>query len=120
MPGHERPLQRLCHACLDLIAAWWRVDRIRISPHDGELLRLRPGCLFTVLGLPAQVRTRRVIQTDDGNGVQYECATESGPARLDVRPNESPNGMSVQWSVSGRSDALDVDSIEIWASNPLF
>lgn len=105
----------LCRACLGLVAAWWRTDRIRISPREGELLRLIPGSVFSVFGVAAQVRTRCVIQADEGDIVQYECETDSGLARLDVWLDHSPGDPRIQWSISGRSNTLHAQQIEVFA-----
>ncbi len=104
----------MCRACLGLIADWWRADRVRVSPREGELLRLQPACLVTIDGRPVEVLGRQEVQSDRANGVRYECRTEEGPAHLDVRFSEIAGRLEIGWSMSGRIEALLEHQIEIF------
>jgi hypothetical protein len=104
----------MCRACLDLIAGWWRADRVRISPREGELLRLQPVCLVTIAGRPVEVLRRQEVVTLQTRGVRYECRTEAGPAHLDIRLRESASRLEICWSVFGRIEALPEHQIEIF------
>jgi hypothetical protein len=44
-------------AVLDGLRAWWSVDRIRASPHEGRLYRLRPGWIVRVGDHVAEVES---------------------------------------------------------------
>jgi hypothetical protein len=104
----------MCRAFLDLIADWWLADRVRISPREGELLRLRPVCLVMIEGRPVEVLGRQEVETDRAHGVRYECRTEEGPAHLDVRFGENASRLEIGWSMSGRIEALWEHQIEIF------
>ncbi len=56
-----------------------------------------------------------MIQADEGDIVQYECETDSGLARLDVWLDHSPGDPRIQWSISGRSNTLHAQQIEVFA-----
>src|SRR5258708_6977634 len=101
-------------AWLDLVARWWRIDRLRVSPREGELLRLQPGCVLTVNGIPAEVRGRIVLHERDGPRVVYECQTEQGPARLEVSCPGDEHRLNVFWSGTGRKEALFEHQIEVF------
>ena len=111
MPSRNQPLRRMWQACLGLVAGWWRTDQVRISPREGELLRMQPGCLFTVRGVPAQVRTRHIAQTA---GVQYDCETENGSAILEVCLSHSAVELDIRWMVFGWTEVLPAHHIEIF------
>jgi hypothetical protein len=104
----------LCRACLDLIADWWRADRVRISPREGELLRLQPICLAMIEGRLVEVLGRQEVQSDQAHSVRYECRTEEGPAHLEVRFSENTGRLEIGWSISDRSEALSEHQIEIF------
>jgi hypothetical protein len=104
----------MCRVCLDLIADWWRADRVRISPREGELLRLQPVCLVMIGGRPVEVLGRQEVQNDQATSVRYECRTEEGPAHLDVRFSENSSRLEIGWSKSGRIEALLEHQIEIF------
>lgn len=105
---------RLFRDCLRLIAAWWRVDRVRISPREGELLRLRPAVLVMIAGRTMEVLRRHEVQTFREQGVRYECRTEEGYAQLDVRFCDNVSQLKICWSVSGRIEVLLEHQIEIF------
>jgi hypothetical protein len=104
----------LCRACLDLVAAWWRADRVRISPREGELLRLRPECVLIIAGKPVEVLRRHEVQTRFAQGVRYECLTDEGPAELEVRLSENASRLKISWLVFGRIETLVEHQIEIF------
>jgi hypothetical protein len=104
----------LCRAGLGLIAAWWRTDRVRISPREGELLRLRPDCLLMIAGQTVEVRRRLEVQNLCTQGVRYECRTDEGPAQLDVRLSENANRLEIYWSIAGRIETLCEHQIEVF------
>jgi hypothetical protein len=114
MKSHEGPIRRLSRVCVGLLAAWWRTDRVRISPREGELLRLRPGCVFTVHGVPAEVRARIVVPEFDRPRVSYECQTELGPASLEVDGPDGEGRSAIVWSRPGRREVLFEHQIEVF------
>lgn len=102
--------RRLFRQLLDsigrLLKSWWQVDRIRISPREGLLLRLRPGSLISVDGQPVEIVNRTVRQLADGPLVVYGCRSPDGPGQLCVSPGESRLASHIRWTVHGRDRAL--------------
>src|SRR5260221_14778876 len=98
----RRPLYRVC---LNLVARWWRTDRVRISPREGELLRLQPGCVLTVNGVPAEVRVRMVVHERDTRRGSYQCQTELGPAILEVHCADGGGAFDIVLAGGGRKKA---------------
>ncbi len=96
------------------IISWWRIDRIRSSPRDGELLRLSPGTIISVRSRLAEVVGRSVCQCDGGSSVVYQCRTADGEAVLSVRPLGSGRYATLQWSENGSTEVLDEESIEVY------
>ncbi len=109
------PLRSLCRACLGLIAAWWRADRVRISPRAGQLLRLRPNSLVFIRGQTVEVLTRQESQASDEHRICYECRTEIGPARLDVRIRADAGRLEIRWFDSGQIELLEEHQIEVFS-----
>jgi hypothetical protein len=101
-------------AIAGLIAAWWRVDRVRVSPREGKLLWLRPHCLLTVDGVPAEVLRREEFHASIAQGVLYECQTAEGLARLHVRIGDHAGQLAISWSTSGPSEMLSEHQIEVF------
>jgi len=97
-----------------MIAAWWRVDRVRVSPREGELLRLRPKSLVTVDGVPAEVLRRKEMCGTLTQGVLYECQTADGMALLDIRISKAAGRLEISWSLSGRGEVLLEHQIEVF------
>ena len=108
------PIGSVCRACLGLVAAWWRADRVRISPREGELLRLRSGCVLIIAGKPVEVLCRQEVQTACAQGVRYEFHTDEGKAQLEVRLSENANRLEIGWSISGRIETLEEHQIEVF------
>ena len=104
----------MCRVWLGLIADWWCADRVRISPREGELLRLQSVCLVTIAGRPVEVLARQEVQSDRSHGVRYECRTEDGRAHLHVRFSENASRLEIGWSTAGRIEALLEHQIEIF------
>ena len=71
------------------LRTWARSDRIRASPLDGKLLRLRPGACVRVDGVDACVVARHVAASPDRvpvAEVMYICQTATTSFDLRVRP----------------------------------
>lgn len=94
---------------------WWaRSDRIRTSPRDGKLLRLRIGACVRVGKTFAQVTDRTVYETDHtGNprGLDYTCHTTTGEFHLGVFATAA-GGIRVQLVTNGRPTAIDAQDVE--------
>jgi hypothetical protein len=92
-----------------LLAHWWSSDRIRVSPNDGQLLRLQPGDLLTVAGVDAEVLSRLLIADEF---LCLTCGTAAGPAELHIPipPHRGPVG----WSIAGVCRLLTEDEVQVW------
>jgi hypothetical protein len=104
----------LCRAILGLISAWCHSDRVRISPREGELLRLRPGSVVQINGTVAEVRSQSFVQKGQTTRVRYDCQTESGPAQLEVQCHAVDNRVVIVWSTDGRKELLFQHQIEMF------
>ncbi len=106
--------QRLFAAAINLLRHWWQVDRIRVSPREGQLLRLRPPCLLEVCSQPVEVRQRSVGQTQRGPYVVYHCVGEQGPCELWITPVGARYGPRLRWIASGGERELSVDDVQVY------
>jgi hypothetical protein len=68
----------------DLVAAWYQIDRVRISPSTGRLLGLKPGNRFIFRCESFDVVTRDVQQTATGHELVYTIASSLGDGSLVV------------------------------------
>ncbi len=87
----------MLRALLDCLRAWWQVDRIRVSPRDGSLLRLSPHCLVVIGGQTFEIAHRVVGQDADGAFVDYDLRGEDGSARLFVRLMIETSQSVIRW-----------------------
>jgi hypothetical protein len=99
-----------------LVAGWWRVDQIRISPDEGRLLRLQPSSLVVVGGRPAEVLSRTVGHDVGGTFVVYECRSARGDCRLTVRIVGERAAVDVLWSDDGVEQTLPRDAVETFTT----
>lgn len=97
-----------------LVQAWWRADRIRVSPNAGRLLRIAPRCVISVQGQAATVVTRTVSQGPSGSRVSYQCDNCAGRARLCVEVGPRGGITRVIWIESSREIPLSEDEVEVW------
>jgi hypothetical protein len=98
-----------------LVRSWWQVDRVRVSPREGRLLRLGPSWFIRVAGCTAAIERRYVGETDDGPYVGYVCRGTTGPCELRVGPPLQSPQPRVVWTSNGRSQVLDADEVEVVA-----
>lgn len=105
----------LLAALVDLLRAWWRVDRIRASPREGRLLRLEVADFLTVRGEPARVVARRVGVDAEGRFVAYRCETAAGERELRARPRRG-RGCALAWgALDGPTCRLDEVEIVVFS-----
>ena len=97
-----------------LVQSWWNVDRIRVSPREGRLLRLQPPCILLVEGCPVEVLSRILGQSTRGLTIAYECRSAAGACRLTVQPagNSTPE---VTWFASGVERLIAEHEVEVFA-----
>jgi hypothetical protein len=96
-----------------LTRSWWNVDRIRVSPREGRLLRLQPPCYLLIDGRPAEVLARTLAQGDSGWTVSYECRTADGDGNLTVRMIGDSTS-DVVWTTDGVERLIASDEIEVF------
>src|SRR3954470_8214278 len=112
---------------LHVLRRWASADRIRRSPAEGKLLRLRVGACLRVRGLAARV-TERVVRDEptdqnvDGGSsglaaVEYVCVTVTGGFRLRLRP--TADGQTRAWMTPPADEAAHeeeavVEDIEVF------
>jgi len=75
---------------------------------------MQPGSLFAVNGMPVEVRQKRSMDGPTGASIQYECDTEQGLARLDVRFVEDSPRVDLFWTASGPKEVLRAHQIEVF------
>ncbi len=105
-----------------LIRDWWRIDRVRISPREGRLLRLQPGDLLqlegmTVTVIARQVYPRRVYPRrvdPDASGVRYRCEGAGFGGELWVGLDAGRQADEVVWSRQGCQQRLPAVEVEVY------
>ena len=109
-----------------LIRAWWTIDRVRISPREGALLRLQPTHVIFVLGEPVEIVRREVDQVtaaskqenpseqEKTTSVRYACCTAVGEASLSVCLAPGDRFPRLVWQAAGRELLLEEHQIEIY------
>lgn len=89
-------LKQLVNPVRSLIESWHSVDRIRISPCEGRLLRLAVGDKFLLFDSLFTVQKRRVESRGDGYSVVCAlCRSVGDSARLLIHTT-SGNSMTAQ------------------------
>lgn len=110
----REPAVDLWRELVALARSWWRVDRIRVAPGEGELLRLRPGAILRVDGAAYEVVGRAVGANADGPYVAYQCEGPGGQAELRVRPPGERGARSVvHWSGEGRPRSAVSEEVDL-------
>jgi hypothetical protein len=104
---------RLLRSVLDLILTWWNVDRIRVSPREGGLLRLVPGSIVCVAGTPLEITGRVVHGTSQGDWLQYRCSSTQADGDLWI----STIPVRIHWCQNGHECELTPDEIELWSKS---
>ncbi len=102
------------NALIGLLRSWWLVDRVRVAPREGRLLRLRPPCLIQVRSQTVEVLRRQVGQTANGPYVVYYCHNGLSPCQLWVRLVGSRQGSKVRWVEGSDELELAVDEIQVY------
>ena len=101
-------------AFLGCLRAWWQVDRIRVSPRDGSLLRLSPHSLVVIGGQSFEIARRVVGQDADGAFVDYDLHGENGSARLLVRLIVETSQTLVRWIGPDGERPLDETEVAVF------
>ena len=109
-------VRRLAREALALLCAWWRVDRVRVSPREGRLLRLEPPCFLIVDGRLAEVLGREQDPSVDGRLVVYSCLTDSGRGELRVALHGPGRQLEVRWVDTAGEKSLTEEEIAVYPS----
>ena len=101
-----------------LIAMWWHVDRVRVSPHAGWLLRVHVPGLIVVCGRAVNVVGRTEGQTASGAYVEYACRTDDGRSCLRVDVAADGTACRLSYSDGGSTRNICEDDVCLVASGP--
>ena len=94
-----------------ILTRWWRTDRVRVSPRDGELFRLTPDAVVIIRGVQYQIVGRRLVSLPGGAAIVYDCDSERKRCQLQVEP-AAPRRLML---IEGESEtALTEDDLEIF------
>ncbi len=107
-------LPSLSRTLLGCLRAWWRVDRIRASPRDGQLLRLHPPCVIAIGDQRFEIANRVVGQDADGPFVVYDCRDSGGSAKLLVRLVTKSSRTLIRWIGPDGERSLDEEAISVF------
>jgi len=110
--------RRFAREALALVAAWWRTDRVRISPREGRLLRLEPPCFLIIEGRLAEVLGRKQVSGGERPAVSYSCLTDHGPGELVVAVPERGSRLQVKWLDAEGERTLGEEEIPVYPSRP--
>lgn len=113
-------VRELCRDFVRLVVAWWRVDRVRVSPEEGRLLRLEPPCFVVVAGRPAEVLSRTLGRDPGGPFVSYECRHAQGDCRLRVGLTIDGATAAVSWTTDGVERSLRPEEVETFVPSRRF
>ena len=94
-----------------LISAWWHVDRVRVSPRAGWLLRVHVPGLIVVCGRAVTVVGRTVGQTASGAYIEYACRTDDGGSYLRVDVAADGTACRLSWSEGGEFQEISEDDV---------
>ncbi len=97
-----------------MLGDWWKVDRIRISPYEGQLLRLPLPCLIQIEGENIQVIRRRVGYTEEGAFVDYDCQLQGNQAILSVDPVSFSLGRTARLTQDGKTLEVPEDEVIVF------
>ena len=103
---------RMMTSVVRALRSWWRADRIRVPPREGQLLRLQPGWILILDGCPVEVLERCVCQAA-GTEVTYHCAGERASAELRVAAMDRGRRAAARWQGEGTARILSEEQIEI-------
>jgi len=97
----------------ELVRSWWRVDRIRVSPREGRLMRLTPDSWLEYEGEMWRVESRSVGTGPAGDFVTYRCSSEGRTGVLSVSPSADGREL-IRWEISQRVVDATPDEFEVW------
>lgn len=69
---------------MPVLWSWWNVDRIRVSPQEGRLLKLQEGQVIHIRGEQYRVNSREVVCDRSRTRVRFMLIAEECAATLCV------------------------------------
>jgi hypothetical protein len=106
--------RRLARGAAAFLCAWWRADRVRVSPREGRLLRLEPPCFLIIEGRLAEVLGRERETGAGGRTIVYACLTDSGPGELRVSLPDPGRRLEVKWVNAAGEKTLSEEEITVY------
>ncbi len=107
-------IRKLFADWLALLRSWWRVDRIRVSPGEGRMLRLDAGSLILVRNRPVEIVGRRVQSNGSCVTIVYDCQGADGDAQLVVVSASEIGESLLSWIDGGRTEKIDETDVAIY------
>ena len=93
---------------------WWICDRIRVSPREGQLLRIQVGDLLTIRGSDFEVIEQSIVLSGADQLLQLTCRTESGFAMLVIEIRQDLSHKTATLNQFGIQQTIDADEVQIW------
>lgn len=97
-----------------IICCWWTCDRIRTSPRDGQLLRIKAGDLLTFGELQAEVFMRSHREDASGHHLRLTCSAPHGTAELTIELDSRGRLLDLIWSHDGQCRQITTDDFQVW------
>jgi hypothetical protein len=101
-----------------LFRSWWRVDSIRATSSEGELLRLEASSVLGIAGHWWTVTSRTVGDGVQGPFVGYRCEDGDESGWLEVRPPPPFGVGTIRWTCADITVELHPAEIEVYARSP--
>ncbi len=105
---------RLMRACWQLLADLWFVDRIRVSPVQGQLRRLSPETILIVDKAPYRICTRRIAWRRGRSCLEYSCHGHTERALLRVFSSVNHSSERVEWQTRTELRVYDPNQIGVF------
>ena len=78
-------IRKLIASIFDIMASWYRNDRIRVSPTSGRLLQLQEGDSILLLNNFYRVNQRRLFHGGVATEIVYHLENDDVQAELQVK-----------------------------------
>jgi hypothetical protein len=108
-------LPELCQSVTQIVWAWWRHDRIRVSPDEGRLLRIESQDVLLIGDTQVEVITRSIVKRVSGVALHFNCRTPTGSAELFVELTLDGQLQSIRWNADDEERVLSVEDLDVWS-----
>jgi hypothetical protein len=116
--SRKRPIRGIFADFLALVRDWWRVDRPRISPGEGRLLRVEAPAVLAIHTRRIEVISRRVDRQTGPPSVVYGCRCDNEACELRVTPMPGVCRLEVHWIDRQGDSLIAEDEVEVFAPRP--